>query len=117
MRRHARPLRRHPRLVLLQESKDMDGRDTPPCRGGRPKPRKQLDNRNDRKFQSRDKDKGIAWFRCCFNVRFERTTMATTTLSRDRTNGAGDGRRRPRRTPKGRQVEPQALAEVRALLG
>jgi hypothetical protein len=25
--------------------------------------------------------------------------------------------RRPRRTPKGRQVEPQALAEVRALLG
>jgi NADH:ubiquinone oxidoreductase subunit F (NADH-binding)/NADH:ubiquinone oxidoreductase subunit E len=30
----------------------------------------------------------------------------------------GSGRRnRPRRTPKGRQVEPQALAEVRALLG
>src|ERR1700742_4800236 len=27
------------------------------------------------------------------------------------------GRRRPPRTPKGRQVEPQALAEVRALLG
>ncbi len=27
------------------------------------------------------------------------------------------GRRRPRRTPKGRQVDPQALAEVRALLG
>jgi formate dehydrogenase len=33
-------------------------------------------------------------------------------------HGAGAGRRnRPRRTPKGRQVEPQALAEVRALLG
>ncbi|HEY6996074.1 MAG TPA: NAD(P)H-dependent oxidoreductase subunit E [Xanthobacteraceae bacterium] len=32
--------------------------------------------------------------------------------------GTGAGRRdRPRRTPKGRQVEPQALAEVRALLG
>src|SRR5215468_3266655 len=31
---------------------------------------------------------------------------------------AGLGRRnRPRRTPKGRQVDPQALAEVRALLG
>ena len=30
----------------------------------------------------------------------------------------GSGRRnRPRRTPKGRQVEPQALDEVRALLG
>jgi formate dehydrogenase len=27
------------------------------------------------------------------------------------------GRQRPRRTPKGRQVDPQALAEVRALLG
>src|SRR5215470_16701286 len=27
------------------------------------------------------------------------------------------GRRRPARTPKGRQVEPQALADVRALLG
>jgi len=29
----------------------------------------------------------------------------------------GSRRRRPRRTPKGRQVEPQALEEVRALLG
>src|ERR1700674_726103 len=27
------------------------------------------------------------------------------------------GNRRPRRTPKGRQVDPQALGEVRALLG
>jgi NADH:ubiquinone oxidoreductase subunit F (NADH-binding)/NADH:ubiquinone oxidoreductase subunit E len=34
----------------------------------------------------------------------------------DRASGAGR-RNRPRRTPKGRQVEPQALAEVRALLG
>jgi formate dehydrogenase beta subunit len=31
-------------------------------------------------------------------------------------NDAPKGRRRPRRTPKGRQVEPQALEEVRALL-
>jgi NADH:ubiquinone oxidoreductase subunit F (NADH-binding)/NADH:ubiquinone oxidoreductase subunit E len=29
----------------------------------------------------------------------------------------GQPNRRPRRTPKGRQIEPQALAEVRALLG
>ena len=46
--------------------------------------------------------------------------MSTTTLSNPKTNGAGsngDGRRRPRRTPKGRQVEPTALDEVRALLG
>jgi NADH:ubiquinone oxidoreductase subunit F (NADH-binding)/NADH:ubiquinone oxidoreductase subunit E len=41
--------------------------------------------------------------------------MSTTTLSRGRTNGAGP--RRPRRTPKGRQVDPRALDEVRALLG
>jgi NADH:ubiquinone oxidoreductase subunit F (NADH-binding)/NADH:ubiquinone oxidoreductase subunit E len=34
----------------------------------------------------------------------------------DRAPGAGR-RNRPRRTPKGRQVEPQALAEVQALLG
>src|SRR5262245_17877920 len=32
-------------------------------------------------------------------------------------NGADRGRRRPRRTPKGRQIDPQALDEVRALLG
>jgi NADH:ubiquinone oxidoreductase subunit F (NADH-binding)/NADH:ubiquinone oxidoreductase subunit E len=32
-------------------------------------------------------------------------------------NKPASGRRRPPRTPKGRQVEPQALAEVRALLG
>ncbi len=42
--------------------------------------------------------------------------MSTTTLSRGTTNGAG-GRRRPRRTPKGRQLDPQAVTEVGALLG
>src|SRR5436305_12647816 len=29
----------------------------------------------------------------------------------------GSGRRRPPRTPKGRQVDPRALEEIRALLG
>ena len=47
--------------------------------------------------------------------------MSTTTLSNPKTNGGraanGDGRRRPRRTPKGRQVDPTALDEVCALLG
>src|SRR5712691_6438154 len=42
--------------------------------------------------------------------------MNTTTLTDRRTNGA-NGSRRPRRTPKGRQVDPRALEEVRALLG
>src|SRR5262245_30931336 len=32
-------------------------------------------------------------------------------------NGAGPRGRKPRRTPKGRQVDPRALEEVRALLG
>src|SRR6202163_4531212 len=32
-------------------------------------------------------------------------------------NKPGSGRRRPPRTPKGRQVDPQALDEARALLG
>jgi formate dehydrogenase len=35
----------------------------------------------------------------------------------DKTRGAGDGKRRPRRTPKGRQVDPAALDEIRSLLG
>jgi NADH:ubiquinone oxidoreductase subunit F (NADH-binding)/NADH:ubiquinone oxidoreductase subunit E len=35
----------------------------------------------------------------------------------DRADKPGSGRRRPPRTPKGRQVDPTALAEVRALLG
>jgi formate dehydrogenase len=39
--------------------------------------------------------------------------MNTTILTDHRINGA----RRPRRTPKGRQVDPQALDEVRTLLG
>src|SRR3712207_6117121 len=34
-----------------------------------------------------------------------------------RSNPPGSGRRRTRETPKGRQVDPQALDEVRALLG
>jgi NADH:ubiquinone oxidoreductase subunit F (NADH-binding) len=42
--------------------------------------------------------------------------MNTTTLTDRRTNGA-NGARRPRRTPKGRQVDPCALEEVRVLLG
>jgi formate dehydrogenase len=42
--------------------------------------------------------------------------MNTTTLTDRRTNGA-NGARRPRRTPKGRQVDLRALEEVRALLG
>jgi formate dehydrogenase len=46
--------------------------------------------------------------------------MSITTLSNPKTNGAesnGSGRRRPRRTPKGRQVDLKALEEVCALLG
>src|SRR6266705_6643364 len=39
--------------------------------------------------------------------------MSITTFADQRTNGS----RRPRRTPKGRQVDPRALEEVRALLG
>src|SRR4051812_37848508 len=41
--------------------------------------------------------------------------MSSTTLSNPTAN-ALQGRRRPPRTPKGRQVDPAALAEVRALL-
>ena len=51
--------------------------------------------------------------------------MSTTTLSNPKANGGkpngagvnGEGRRRPRRTPKGRQLDPTAVDEVRALLG
>jgi formate dehydrogenase beta subunit len=46
--------------------------------------------------------------------------MNTTTLTDRRSNGANGangGSRRPRRTPKGRQVDPRALEEVQALLG
>jgi len=42
--------------------------------------------------------------------------MSITTSAEQKTNGANRGRR-PRRTPKGRQVDPRALEEVRALLG
>src|SRR5262249_347278 len=41
--------------------------------------------------------------------------MSTLTPSNAGTNGAG--RRRPPKTPKGRQVDPRALDEVRSLLG
>src|SRR2546421_4376774 len=42
--------------------------------------------------------------------------MSTSTPADAATKG-GSGRRRPPRTPKGRQVDPQALADVRVLLG
>jgi formate dehydrogenase len=46
-------------------------------------------------------------------VWFKRGTMSVTEHSRI---PPGGGRRRPPRTPKGRQVDPEALAEVRELL-
>jgi NADH:ubiquinone oxidoreductase subunit F (NADH-binding)/NADH:ubiquinone oxidoreductase subunit E len=42
--------------------------------------------------------------------------MSTSTTS-TATPAGGSGRRRPPRTPKGRQLEPRAIEEVRALLG
>jgi formate dehydrogenase beta subunit len=39
------------------------------------------------------------------------------TVPPDSRSRGGGGRRRPPRTPKGRQVDPQALVEIRALLG
>jgi formate dehydrogenase len=44
------------------------------------------------------------------------TDLPSTAPSDSRNHGRG-GRRRAARTPKGRQVDPQALAQVRALLG
>ena len=44
-------------------------------------------------------------------------TIASDRRNSDIRNGGRGGRRRPLRTPKGRQVDPQALAEIRALLG
>jgi formate dehydrogenase beta subunit len=44
-------------------------------------------------------------------------TIASDRRDSDIRNGGRGGRRRPLRTPKGRQVDPQALAEIRALLG
>ena len=38
------------------------------------------------------------------------------TLAPPRPKGRGDGSRKPGRTPKGRQVDPSALADVQALL-
>src|ERR1700745_3701287 len=40
-----------------------------------------------------------------------------TTVPPDNRNRGGGGRRRAPRTPKGRQVDPQASEEIRALLG
>jgi formate dehydrogenase beta subunit len=45
------------------------------------------------------------------------TDLPPTILSGSRNQGRGGGRRRAPRTPKGRQVDPQAREEVRALLG
>ena len=44
-------------------------------------------------------------------------THPPTTVPPDGRNRGGGGRRRAPRTPKGRQVEPQAREEIRALLG
>jgi formate dehydrogenase len=44
-------------------------------------------------------------------------THPSATVPTDSRSRGGGGRRRAPRTPKGRQVEPQALAEIRALLG
>jgi NADH:ubiquinone oxidoreductase subunit F (NADH-binding) len=49
--------------------------------------------------------------------KFNPVTMNIQNPPRSAGNGAAPGRRRPPRTPKGRQVDPQALADVRALLG
>ena len=43
--------------------------------------------------------------------------MSVTEQPNARSGQRGTGRRRPSRTPKGRQVDPQASDEVRALLG
>src|SRR5205823_5040458 len=44
--------------------------------------------------------------------------MSSTVLSKEGSNGAARGvSRRPRRTPKGRQVDPVALDQIRNLLG
>ena len=38
-------------------------------------------------------------------------------ISAQQTEKPGSGRRRPPKTPKGRQIDPSALEQVRALLG
>src|SRR5216684_1838150 len=71
---------------------------------------------HNRNFLSLDKEEGVVRL----NPRPDGLWMVTLNVSNQPApgkNGAsGGGRRRPRRTPKGRQVEPQALEEVRALL-
>jgi NADH:ubiquinone oxidoreductase subunit F (NADH-binding)/NADH:ubiquinone oxidoreductase subunit E len=69
-----------------------------------------------RNFLSLDKEEGVVRL----SPRPDGLWMVTLNVSNGPAagkNGAsGGGRRRPRRTLKGRQVEPQALEEVRALL-
>jgi formate dehydrogenase beta subunit len=55
-----------------------------------------------------------AWKR--YKSRFQEMAMNVQNPPRPAGNGA-EHRRRPRRTPKGRQLDPTALAEVQALLG
>src|SRR5262249_13299254 len=75
-----------------------------------------LQPRNDRDFQSHHCNPGIVrqgvgppfW-----GIRSEMNSRIATQES----GRAASGRRRPPKTPKGRQVDPKALEEVRALLG
>src|SRR5262249_30611916 len=60
--------------------------------------------------------RGLCRSRACSLCAPEGFPMNPTTLTDRRSNGA-NGARRPRRTPKGRQVDPQALEDVRTLLG
>src|SRR5260221_148317 len=67
----------------------------------------------DRRSQSIDGNWGLV-----FNQRHAFFWLEKDSNMDARTDDRGLGRRnRPRKTPKGRQVEPQALAQVRALLG
>ncbi len=68
-----------------------------------------------RNFLSLDKEEGIVRL----SPRPDGLWMVTLNVSNrpaGKNGASGEGRRRPRRTPKGRQVDPQALEEVRALL-
>ncbi len=69
-----------------------------------------------RNFLSLDKEEGVVRL----SPRPDGLWMATLNVSNrpaaGKNGASGGGRRRPRRTLKGRQVDPQALEEVRALL-
>ena len=56
----------------------------------------------------------IDYFSLCSNRKAKRSLMDAKTPIEHA--GSGRKKNRPRRTPKGRQVDPQALADVRALL-